>query len=177
MKSGEIPYSCQLPTTLKDKHCFLRTSAQPSLRVCESEPSMGTVREHPLGSTAMGEHPLGSTTMGEHDTYDSASWIETCLSFSKSILLPNVKKGNTIFNIDLFLIKSDNRKYIIVTNYLKKKNNSNPHQPSKCLITKMRAVHSPTSSCTWVSVAMTWTFSLTEANNRSSSETIRHSRG
>jgi hypothetical protein len=26
-------------------------------------------------------------------------------------------------------------------------------------------------------VAMTWTFSLTEANNRSSSETIRHSRG
>lgn len=31
--------------------------------------------------------------VGEHDTYDSASWMETCLSFSKSILLPNVKKS------------------------------------------------------------------------------------
>ena len=57
---------------------------------------------------------------GEHDTYDSASWMETCLSFSKSILLPNVKKGNTDLNNDLFLIQLDNNKYVIVTNYLKK---------------------------------------------------------
>lgn len=77
---------------------------------------------HPEGSKPTGSrwHCWGSMGTGEHDTYDSASWMETCLSFSKSILLPNVKKGNTDLNNDLFLIQLDNNKYIIVTNYLKK---------------------------------------------------------
>lgn len=51
---------------------------------------------------------------GERETtYDSASWMETCLSFSKSILLPSLKKM-PILNIDSFLQYNEaNSKYTI----------------------------------------------------------------